>query len=193
MNALRIPVALSAVAVLFFPHGAAPAPTRRGPVGGIASRLVRLTPPSGHSHKPAAPVTIRLVPGPVRGNRQAARLLVTPLADGERLDIVVTAVEGLAVVNGNGRWSIPVRRGAAFATDLLLTAVSDPSRRGEQRLIVTATLVSPGDQEENPSQSAVAAWAARPRQVSLLEAHPGSRRVKGPNGRRILEIPGEAP
>jgi hypothetical protein len=193
MNAFRFPVALSAIAALFFPHSAAPAPARRGPVRGNATRLVRLTPASGHSRKPEAPVTIRLVPGPVRGNRQAARLLVTPLADGERLDIVVTAVEGLAVVNGNGRWSTPVRRGAAFATDLFLTAAADPSGRGEQRLIVTATLVFPGDQAENPSQTAVASWAARPRQVSLLEAHPGSRRVKGPNGRRILEIPGDAP
>jgi len=156
---------------------------------GVVSRMVRITPARPKAGKPTAPVKIELVAGPVQGQSQRARLVVTPTVDAARLDLDIQTMEGLTLTGGRAHWQGPARRLQRVFQDVRLSAGGPEAQSGRQRLIVTATLTYPGDQEANPPQSAVAAWSARSRAVSLQEAHPGARKVQGRGGKSVIEIP----
>lgn len=151
-----------------------------GKAAGVASALQRLT-AEGVKHDP--PLRIRLSPGQVLApDRQEAAILVTPLADAGRLQVRVTADDGLMIADGAPEIEIPVDASRTPArVELILSAV--PS--GQRRLLVRATLTLPDGTE----QSAVALWAAERRERPVTANHPGSRIVRGPDGREVLEIP----
>jgi len=147
---------------------------------GFVSKLVRFT---EEGLKPEPPITIRLSAGAVSpAGRQEAVVEVTPLIDGSRLHVEILAEDGLSIVKGAPGLERALPR-ARVGENIRVTLAS--SGAGERRLIVRARLLLPDGTE----QSAVAFWAAERREHSLEEDHPGSRVVRSPDGREVLEMP----
>lgn len=146
----------------------------------FVTRLTRLT---EEGVKREAPLTIRLQAGAVSpfGEQQAV-VRVTPLVNGVRLRVKILAEDGLRIPRGQTEFEVgaPQARG-----EQSFPVVLDSTGSGERRLIVRVQLLLPDGRE----QSAVALWAAERRERPLEENHPGSRIVRGPDGREVLEIP----
>jgi hypothetical protein len=175
------------------PSAAAPSPAPAKPkprllACGSAAKWARL--PSGapaiSAVKAQAPVRIQLLPGPVlSGGRQAVRIVVIPLVEADGMRIEVDAADGLAVAAGLETWSAAAHAGRAVSQALVVQTRGP----GERSLLVSVTLQH-GDQEEQ----AVAAYAMSPAASSPAGSRPtGARRVRRPDGRYVLEVPGEAP
>jgi hypothetical protein len=157
-------------------------PVRKAPgLAGVSPLELR---PLGRQ-KAGAPIRIQLVTGPsYPGGRQKVWVVVTPMADAERLEVEVDASRGLVVAGGPAAWTGVAMTGRPTRQALLLE-VRGP---GERRLVVTAALRS-ADEEE---RAAVALYAVAPGpRLSLEQAYPGARKVKRPDGKSVLELPGE--
>jgi hypothetical protein len=132
--------------------------------------------------KPTAPIRIDVQPGRTTGKgRQWVRVVVRATLDAPRLEVRVDADDGLTIVSGPRAWTSRGSRGAATSEGLLL-AESGP---GSRRLRVIARLGSP----ETGWQTGVAVYELNPSELKSPPLPSGGRRVPGPDGRQLREIP----
>jgi len=119
-------LALGGAAVMLGLMIAAPDPSLE-----IASQLKRV---EVASDKPSAPVSIRLVPLAMAGpDQQWARVEVVPRADAPRLEVEVTASDGLAIQGGAHHLGRPGAQGRSDGAGAAALACAGAPWRGAGR------------------------------------------------------------